>query len=50
MAGSYGQNMKKALVFDIDNTLTPPRRPLNKEMAESLKGLEVPFFLVAGRI
>ena len=40
--------MKNALVFDIDNTLTPPRRPLNQEMADILKGLEIPFFLVTG--
>lgn len=40
--------MKNALVFDIDNTLTPPRRPIEKEMADILKGLEIPFFLVAG--
>ncbi len=40
--------MKNALVFDIDNTLTPPRRPLNQEMADILKRLEIPFFLVTG--
>jgi hydroxymethylpyrimidine pyrophosphatase-like HAD family hydrolase len=40
--------MKKALVFDIDNTLTPPRRLLEREMAEILKNLVIPFFLVAG--
>lgn len=40
--------MKNALVFDIDNTLTPPRRALKQEMADILKGLEIPFFLVAG--
>ena len=40
--------MNIALVFDIDNTLTPPRRPLEREMAEVLKSLAVPFFLVAG--
>ncbi len=40
--------MKNALVFDIDNTLTPPRRPIEQEMADILKGLEIPFFLVAG--
>ena len=32
--------MKNALVFDIDNTLTPPRRPLNKEIADILKRLD----------
>jgi HAD superfamily hydrolase (TIGR01484 family) len=40
--------MKTALVFDIDNTLTPPRRPLERKMSEVLTSLEVPFFLVAG--
>ena len=40
--------MKNALVFDIDNTLTPPRRPIEKEMADILKNLKIPFFLVAG--
>jgi phosphomannomutase len=40
--------MNMALVFDIDNTLTPPRRPLEQEMAEVLKSLELPFYLVAG--
>ncbi len=38
----------KALVFDVDNTLTPPRTPLREEMAEALKGLVVPFHLAAG--
>lgn len=37
-----------ALVFDIDNTLTPPRQPLNKTMADVLKRLSVPFFVAAG--
>ena len=40
--------MNFALVFDIDNTLTPPRRPLEREMAEVLNSLTAPFFLVAG--
>ena len=37
-----------ALVFDIDNTLTPPRRPLRADMAEALGRLKVPFALAAG--
>jgi len=39
---------KRAVVLDIDNTLTPPRRPLQQEMADTLKRLKVPFFLGAG--
>lgn len=39
---------KPALLFDIDNTLTPPRRPLNAEMAEVLKTLEFQFHVAAG--
>jgi hydroxymethylpyrimidine pyrophosphatase-like HAD family hydrolase len=37
-----------ALAFDVDNTLTPPRRPLRGDMAEALKRLTVPFALAAG--
>lgn len=40
--------MREALLLDVDNTLTPPRRPLEAGMAEVLKALQVPFFLVAG--
>ena len=40
--------MKTALALDIDNTLTPPRLPLEKEMADILNRLRVPFFLAAG--
>ena len=40
--------MNTALLFDIDNTLTPPRQPLNEEMTEVLKRLSVPFHIVAG--
>jgi phosphomannomutase/hydroxymethylpyrimidine pyrophosphatase-like HAD family hydrolase len=40
--------MKTALAFDIDNTLTPPRQPINKTMTEVLKRLRVPFFVAAG--
>lgn len=38
----------RALVFDIDNTLTPPRRALQAEMAEALCGCRIPFHLAAG--
>jgi len=37
-----------AVVFDVDNTLTPPRRPLREEMAAALGRLRVPFALAAG--
>jgi hydroxymethylpyrimidine pyrophosphatase-like HAD family hydrolase len=40
--------MKAAFAFDIDNTLTPPRRPLQLEMAQALRELAVPFVLAAG--
>jgi phosphomannomutase len=39
---------KTALVFDVDNTLTPPRRPLLEDMASALTRLTVPFALAAG--
>jgi hydroxymethylpyrimidine pyrophosphatase-like HAD family hydrolase len=40
--------MTLAIVFDIDNTLTPPREALDREMAERLGALEPPFALAAG--
>lgn len=40
--------MKAAVMMDIDNTLTPPRQPLNETMAGVLKRLSVPFYVVAG--
>lgn len=40
--------MTTALVFDIDNTLTPPREALDREMAERLGALEPRFALAAG--
>lgn len=40
--------MKQALLFDIDGTLTPPRMPLEPEMAHALGGLRVPFHVAAG--
>lgn len=41
-------NVNTALLLDIDNTLTPPRRPLTEAMAELLKRLNVPFHVAAG--
>ena len=40
--------MKTALLFDIDNTLTPPRQPLQQSMVGILKRLVVPFHVAAG--
>jgi hydroxymethylpyrimidine pyrophosphatase-like HAD family hydrolase len=40
--------MRSAIVFDIDNTLTPPREALDREMAERLGALGRPFALAAG--
>ncbi|MGA9767547.1 MAG: hypothetical protein WBV94_00790 [Blastocatellia bacterium] len=40
--------MKTVLLFDIDNTLTPPRQPLQQSMVEILKRLVVPFHVAAG--
>lgn len=42
------ETMKSVLVFDIDRTLTPPRQPLTRSMAEVLGRLGVPFFVAAG--
>lgn len=39
---------KTALIFDIDNTLTPPRQPLTEPMARILDQLLVPFHVAAG--
>ncbi|MBI3784446.1 MAG: HAD-IIB family hydrolase [Deltaproteobacteria bacterium] len=41
-------NSLRAFVFDVDNTLTPPRRRLEPEMAEVLKNLPVTFHVAAG--
>lgn len=41
-------NFKTALLMDIDGTLTDPRKPLQKEMAEALSKLNIPFFVAAG--
>lgn len=45
-----GKNMdvKTAVLLDIDNTLTPPRRQLTEPMAEILKRLCIPFHVAAG--
>lgn len=40
--------MELALLFDIDGTLTPPRRRLLPEMAAALGRLTVPFHVAAG--
>jgi phosphomannomutase len=40
--------MRSALVFDVDNTLTPPRKTLRVEMADALKALTQHFVLAAG--
>jgi hydroxymethylpyrimidine pyrophosphatase-like HAD family hydrolase len=40
--------VQTALLFDIDNTLTPPREPLLPEMAEVLNHLSAPFHVAAG--
>lgn len=40
--------MAAAIVFDIDNTLTPPREPLDRDMARRLSQLAHPFALAAG--
>ncbi|MEK6323997.1 MAG: hypothetical protein AABN33_20335 [Acidobacteriota bacterium] len=39
---------RTALLFDIDNTLTPPRQVLRESMANVLKRLCLPFHVVAG--
>jgi hypothetical protein len=40
--------MPSAIVFDIDNTLTPPREALDRDMARRLAALAHPFALAAG--
>jgi hydroxymethylpyrimidine pyrophosphatase-like HAD family hydrolase len=40
--------MTRAIVFDIDNTLTPPREALDRDMALRLAALGPPFALAAG--
>ncbi|MCX5886337.1 MAG: hypothetical protein NT096_10585 [Proteobacteria bacterium] len=39
---------KAALLFDIDNTLTPPRQPLTKFMSDVLSNINIPFHVAAG--
>jgi hydroxymethylpyrimidine pyrophosphatase-like HAD family hydrolase len=48
MSGPTDARPRDALVLDVDNTLTPPRRPLEREMADVLGALTVPFCLDAG--
>ena len=40
--------MKTVIVFDIDGTLTPPRKPIQEEMVNILNRLRVPFYVAAG--
>lgn len=40
--------MRLVIVFDVDNTLTPPRQTLRPGMAEALCRLPFPFHLAAG--
>lgn len=40
--------LRTALLFDIDNTLTPPRRQLTQKMVDILKRVNVPFHVAAG--
>ncbi len=40
--------MNTALLFDIDGTLTVPRLPLNREMADALGAINVPWHVAAG--
>jgi len=40
--------MKIAALFDIDNTLTPPRQPITESMVKILDRLCVPFHVAAG--
>ena len=40
--------MKTALALDIDSTLTPPRQPIENEMADVLARLKIPFYVAAG--
>jgi len=40
--------METAVLMDVDATLTPPRQPLNEEVANVLKHINIPFYLVAG--
>uniref|UniRef100_A0A7C4R2F1 phosphomannomutase n=1 Tax=candidate division CPR3 bacterium TaxID=2268181 RepID=A0A7C4R2F1_UNCC3 len=40
--------MKTIILFDIDATLTPPRQPINKEMTDILRNLNIDFAVAAG--
>ena len=46
MQTPYSQ--KQVIALDVDNTLTPPRYPLQSDMACALRRLRVPFVLSAG--
>jgi hydroxymethylpyrimidine pyrophosphatase-like HAD family hydrolase len=43
-----GSMARTAAVFDVDNTLTPPRQLLHEEVAAAMGRLTVPFALAAG--
>ena len=43
-----GGGLDLALLFDIDGTLTPPRKSLQREMATALMHLKAPFHVAAG--
>jgi len=40
--------VRLAILMDIDGTLTPPRRPIEREMVDALGALRVPFGVAAG--
>lgn len=40
--------MNTALLFDIDGTLTVPRLPLGREMADALNAVNIPWHVAAG--
>ena len=40
--------METVALFDIDNTITPPRQPITKQMVDILDRLSVPFSVAAG--
>ncbi len=40
--------MKTVALFDIDNTITPPRQPITESMVKIIDRLSVPFSVAAG--
>lgn len=42
------KEMDRIALFDVDGTLTPPRRDLDPDMARALSELKVPFAVAAG--